>query len=383
MAAQALVPQEGLSSSMQSYIERLDWRLLKVTENLFSSISAGDLGSAGQLKGMPELASSIGKQDALSNLLRYLQVAASHQREVSHLQSEQQILQAAKTLERTYHDSQNAVATGDYTSAAQHIPAVIAAEEAITALSAGRYVFPNVLGSMQEGLKQAARSWLTVDTQHQQIMLRPAVAGAWRALQLRGQAHAVLQEAAGDLQNNLIAPMIMRASRAMVFWQPSLKTDQAAMLLRWSDRPANQGLGRGTALALEFGKLLWPPLAASYMQEELGTAGQAPATSSSQAFQAHASRGIVLENAAVALGFLQRSPTGSSQHLPIQAAVLKTQDKLLHGRRLALLADARAIILEPTFDPILIDAPFEAPDAAADTPLLAKGPYQDVHLGSL
>ncbi|KAK9862899.1 hypothetical protein WJX84_011420 [Apatococcus fuscideae] len=407
MAAQALVPQEGLSSSMQSYIERLDWRLLKVTENLFSSISAGDLGSAGQLKGMPELASSIGKQDALSNLLRYLQVAASHQREVSHLQSEQQILQAAKTLERTYHDSQNAVATGDYTSAAQHIPAVIAAEEAITALSAGRYVFPNVLGSMQEGLKQAARSWLTVDTQHQQIMLRPAVAGAWRALQLRGQAHAVLQEAAGDLQNNLIAPMIMRASRAMVFWQPSLKTDQAAMLLRWSDRPASketqavgdsclvpalilllevladQGLGRGTALALEFGKLLWPPLAASYMQEELGTAGQAPATSSSQAFQAHASRGIVLENAAVALGFLQRSPTGSSQHLPIQAAVLKTQDKLLHGRRLALLADARAIILEPTFDPILIDAPFEAPDAAADTPLLAKGPYQDVHLGSL
>ncbi len=112
---------------------------LQVTENLFSSISAGDLGSAGQLKGlsiahthdveqlcsptilttqnhlgagMPELASSIGKQDALSNLLRYLQVAASHQREVSHLQSEQQILQAAKTLERTYHDSQNAVATG-------------------------------------------------------------------------------------------------------------------------------------------------------------------------------------------------------------------------------------------------------------------------------
>ncbi len=44
-----------------------------------------------------------------------------------------------------------------------------------------------------QALKQAARSWLTVDTQHQQIMLRPAVAGAWRALQLRGQAHAVLQ----------------------------------------------------------------------------------------------------------------------------------------------------------------------------------------------
>ena len=49
-----------------------------------------------------------------------------------------------------------------------------------------------------------------------------------------------VQEAAGDLQNNLIAPMIMRASRAMVFWQPSLKTDQAAMLLRWSDRPASK-----------------------------------------------------------------------------------------------------------------------------------------------
>ncbi len=43
--------------------------------------------------------------------------------------------------------------TGDYTSAAQHIPAVIAAEEAITALSAGRYVFPNVLGSMQEVMR--------------------------------------------------------------------------------------------------------------------------------------------------------------------------------------------------------------------------------------
>ena len=49
----------------------------------------------------------------------------------------------------------------------------------------------------------------------------------------------------------------------------------------------------------------------------------------------------------------------SNHDLPINAAVAKLQDKFLHGRRLAHLAAARAIILEPTFDAVQIDGSFE------------------------
>ena len=60
-----------------------------------------------------------------------------------------------------------------------------------------------------------------------------------------------------------------------------------------------------------------------------------------------------------ACSFLEGGSDAGSEKQPIQAAAAQLQDKLLHGRRLAKVEYARAIILEPTFDPVLVDGPFE------------------------
>ena len=61
---------------------------------------------------------------------------------------------------------------------------------------------------------------------------------------------------------------------------------------------ADQGLGRGTALALECGSLLWPNLADAIIQQHLTPLSHGTL----KAFQAAAADAVALEKAAVSFG---------------------------------------------------------------------------------
>ncbi|KAK9827820.1 hypothetical protein WJX74_003826 [Apatococcus lobatus] len=391
--AHTLIPQEGLAGSLQLYADRLDWRLSKVAETLFAAVAAGDICDSQALENLPALStSSSGQLGALHELLGLAQTAACHQQEVSNLKRQQQLWHAATNLENVNDRVQHAISTGAFTEAVVLFPELDDAEAKVIELSAGSHALPNNLAPLRPVLEEAARSWLTVQPQARQCMFWPTVAGSWTALSLKQWSHPVLQELVDNLWSGLIKPMMAQATSCTVYWRPQ-ERDRDTVIMNWSthvtgsiaSKPqlsglcpalttllealADQGLGRGTALILECGSILWRRLAEAIIQQQLVPLSH----EAFEAFQACAAEAVALEKGAISLGFLD-SKIGQGR--PIQLFAAQMRDKALHAKRLAKLAEARAIIEEPSFDPVEVDGPFQAPAPAADGSFLTKGPYK-------
>jgi len=120
--------------------------------------------------------------------------------------------------------------------------------------------------------------------------------------------------------------------------------------------------GDGRTWAAELGASLWPAAAEAVVVHWLhGTAPSAPSELS--AFRAAATCAGALERAAEGVGLANSGESGGV----VGAAIASMEAQYAVGRRRAILAQARAVLLQPGYDTVMVGGEEAAAAAAAQT----------------
>jgi hypothetical protein len=121
--------------------------------------------------------------------------------------------------------------------------------------------------------------------------------------------------------------------------------------------------GDGRTWAADLGASLWPAAAEAVVVHWLhGAAPSAPSELS--AFRAAATCAGALERAAEGVGLAE---SGGESGGMVRAAIVSMEAQYAVGRRRAILAQARAVLLRPGYDTVMVGGDEEAAEAAAQT----------------